>query len=204
MAELTTQGEGQVERPADRAELHLRYTTRANDRDAAVAALTTLVAGAEVILAWEGVTVASRRMSTSELWENRRRSGTSARQVYRVEIVDVSRLDDVLSDLLATNPTSVDGPTWDLADKIGPYREAQALAVADAKASAQGYADALGVRLGPLVRVDDSGGHPIPMVAAAAAPARASASRPDIAELALAPEPIVVPARCSITWQLLD
>jgi uncharacterized protein YggE len=206
MAELVTRGQGEVEHIADRATFQLRYTSRSKDRTAAVDGLTKLVAAAEPFLDRDGVTVRSRRMSTYDVWDGRRRTSTEAGQEYQLLITDVTVLDDLLNDLIGTEPSHLTGPQWSLADGSTAYREAQAKAVEDARTTALGYADALGARLGVLLRLDDTSPQPgMPRYAAAliGPEGRSEAHRPDMAELSLEPQPVAVGAVCSITWELL-
>lgn len=206
MAELTTAGFGQVERIADQAALTLRYASRAKDRVAAVDTLTKLVAPAEAVLRRDAVTIRSRRMSTHDVWVGRRRSATDASQSYDVLVTDVTILDELLNALIGTEPADLSGPQWSLADRSTAFREAQAAAVEDARSTALGYVAALGGRLGPLLKLDDTSGHgsyagESVRFAMAAAPRGGPA--PDMAELSLEPQPVTVPATCSIAWELL-
>ncbi|HEY1574968.1 MAG TPA: SIMPL domain-containing protein [Pseudonocardiaceae bacterium] len=202
MAQIVTQGRGEVHRVADRARVHAAFTVRAKDRVAAVDALATRVARVQVLLGRDGVTVESRRLSVHDAFDGRRRSGTAATQRYSILVVDLDQLDDLIAELVTADPSSLDGPFWDLADRSAAFGEAQRLAVADARGTAQGYADALAARLGPLVRLEDQspgGGRTVHI-------ARALSSRsaaPAVAELSLLPEEISVLANCSATWDLM-
>jgi hypothetical protein len=205
MAELVTKGQGEVEHVADEATLRLRYTSRAKDRVAAVDGLTKLVSAAEPFLDRDGVTVRSRRMSSYDIWDGRRRTGTEAGQSYELLVTDVTVLNDLLTDIIGTEPSQLDGPQWSLADRSSAYHDAQAKAVLDARTSARGYADALGARLGALLKLDDTSlvGGPHRFASAVAMRSPREAYRPDMAQLSLEPEPVTVSAMCTITWELL-
>jgi uncharacterized protein len=205
MTELVTTGQGDVERLADQAGLTLRYTIRGKDRTTAVEALTRRIDTVEPVLARAGVTVRSRRLAVHDSWNGRHRTGASAGQAYVLLVTDVTVLNDLIGDLVSTEPSELQGPNWDLADASDARREAQRDAVADARAIAQGYADALDARLGPLLRLDDtSPGRGRSSRFATMAMASSGAGRaPDITELALEPQPVTVSAMCSITWDLL-
>ncbi|HEX5401112.1 MAG TPA: SIMPL domain-containing protein [Pseudonocardiaceae bacterium] len=203
MAELVTTGNGEVERIADQAGLTLRYTNRGKDRTTAVDALTRRIAAVEPLLERDGVTVRSRRLAVHDVWERRRRTGAEASQAYVLLVTDVTVLNDVVGELVTTEPSELHGPNWELADPSDARREAQREAVADARTTALGYADALGSRLGKLVRVDDSSPGYVPLRYSARAMAASPGGAPDIAELSLEPQPVTVSAMCSITWELL-
>jgi uncharacterized protein YggE len=203
MAELVTTGHGEVERTADQAGLLLHYAHRAKDRTAAVNGLTRRIGKVEPVLSRDGVTVRSRRLSVHDVWEGKRRTDAEATQVYSLLLTDLDVCDELVGDLILTEPRSLDGPNWALAEQTAAYREAQAAAVADARVTAQGYADALGARLGPLLRLDDtSPGRARPGGGPYFAMAR-SGQAPDIAALSLEPQQVTVSAMCSITWELL-
>jgi hypothetical protein len=150
--------------------------------------------------------VLSRRLSVHDVWRDaRRREGAQATQSYLVRITDVTELDDLLAALVGSEPTGIDGPTWTLADDTEPTREAQHAAVADARAKADGYADAVNGRLGPLLQVTDgsTSHHHQPMFAVAYKTSRAAAAPPNIGDLGLEPQPVTVSAQCTMTWELL-
>jgi hypothetical protein len=204
MAELVTTGIGEVRRTADRARLSLRYTSRARDRTGAVDVLTRQVVPVVALLAGQGVTQESSRLFVHDVWDGKRRGGAEATQHYTALVTDLAILDDLIGQLVLTEPADLRGPAWELADRSAAYREAQAAAVAAARDTADGYAAALGARLGRLTRLDDTSppGQAVPMAFAAKSSARRTSGPPDIAELALEPESVTVSAMCSITWEI--
>ncbi|HEV7933296.1 MAG TPA: SIMPL domain-containing protein, partial [Actinomadura sp.] len=78
---------------------------------------------------------------------------------------------------------------------------AQREAVRDARRRAEGYAAALGGRLGALRRLSESDGRGVPMMAMRAAAAEGGPDV-DVHDLELEPEPVRVTARCTTTWVL--
>jgi uncharacterized protein len=200
MAQIVTQGRGEVARVADQVRVHTTFTMRAKDRVTAVDALATRVARVQVLLGRDGVTVESRRLFVHDAFDGRRRSGTAATQQFSILVSYLDQVDDLIAELLTADPASLDGPFWDLADRSVAFGDAQRLAVTDARETAQGYADALGARLGPLVRLEDQspgGGRTVHIARAL----RRSAA-PAVAELSLIPEMVTVQANCSATWDL--
>lgn len=204
MAQLVTVGTGEVERIADQADLRLSWVGRGKDRNSAVTQLTGTIKDVEPHFDRSGVRVVSRRLSVHDVWSGKRREGAEASQSYLVRITDVTVLDDLLAVLVGSEPAAIDGPTWALADDTEPAREAQQKAVADARAKAEGYADAVDGRLGALVQVTDGSMSPHqPMFAAAYSSRSGGAALPNIADLGLEPQPVTVSAQCTITWELL-
>lgn len=206
MAEVETHGTGEVERTADRAVLRVSYAEHAKDRAGAVSALTRRIAAVESALERDGVEVRDRRLSVHDRWDGKRRSGAQADQSYILRVTDLTTLNDLIAALVVVEPTNLAGPFWELADHDDATREAQREAVADATRRAEGYVDALGRRLGQLLRVSGGGGGPRPTMFAAALPGgyTARSAPPDIAELSLEPQPITVTAACTITWTIAE
>lgn len=204
MAEIETQGIGQVERIADRAALELSYTQQAKDRASAASALTNRIGVVESALARDGVHVRDRQLVVHDTWDGKRRSGAQANQSYQVRITDLAVLNDLIADLMVTEPTMLRGPFWELADQGEAVRDAQRVAVRDARRRAQGYAEELACRLGPLVRITDSGVHAQPLRGASMGVnlSMKSAARPEIAELSLEPQLVTVTVTCKMTWEI--
>lgn len=188
-------GVGIVERPGERAELSAQFDMVAPTREDAVDRLGgRLGALDEPTLA---AAIRHRSLWVHEQWtEQKTPAGFLATQSVTLR-VDADGLDDVVAGLIAAGPSSLHGPTWSLADTAAARREAQALAVADARARAEGYAAALGVTLGALVRLSEAGGGGHEARAAGLAMRMGA---PDVASLRLEPEPVQVTARCTLTW----
>ncbi|GGM47766.1 hypothetical protein GCM10012275_18530 [Longimycelium tulufanense] len=204
MAEVVTKGSGEVERIADRARLWVSFAATGNTRAEAVNALNARLADVETLLDTSAVEVRSRHLSVFENWQRRRMVGARAEQHYVLRVSDLTVLADLVSRLLTAEPASFNGPDWELSDDADAVRDAQREAVADARRRAEGYADALGTRLGPLLRLSDGyegGGGFAPM--AAAAP-RAHQESVDVSNLNLEPQLVTVSASCTTAWSLLD
>jgi uncharacterized protein YggE len=201
--EIVTEGSGWHEQPADRAELQIGYAGTGRDRSAAVAALGKRVAAAEPAFGLRGVTVLHRRLAVHDQWRGNRVVGSRATEDLTLRLSDVGALEEVLAAVVASEPASLNGPNWQLTDPVAVRRTAQANAVADARDRAEGYAAALGGRLGALLRLSEAtGGGMEPRAFAVAAMAR-EASAPDVRELGLEPEPVRVTVRCATSWELL-
>lgn len=205
MAEMVTTGNGEVERVADQATVQLRYTGIAKDRTGAVNELAKVTKKIEPLLERPGVTVRSRQFFVHDRWDGKRRTGALANQAYTILVTDVEVLNDLVSELIVAEPASFAGPAWNLADRSEPFREAQRMAVEDARERAQGYADALGGRVGALLRLEDNSGGVRHMPFAARSEIsllRGGAPQADVADLSLEPQLVTVPATCTVTWEL--
>jgi uncharacterized protein len=197
--EIVTEGSGWYEQLGDRAQLDVSFTAVARSRIDAVRDLGRRMAAAEPALAQPGLQVRHRRVRVHNEWRGNRLIGCRAGEDVALLVTDVAVLDTVVSALVGSEPTDLQGPRWMLEDPAAALREAQKRAVVDARARAEGYAVALGGTLGPLLRLSDAAGH-APMVPYRTAAAEAGG--PDVRALGLEPEPVRVTARCTTTWAL--
>lgn len=205
MTEVTTRGSGEVKHRADRATLSLRYSTTAADRTKAVEALTVKVGPIERILDRPGLRVRSRDLSVHDRWNGKRRSGAEADQRYELRVADFDVLEELIAELVTSEPSYLRGPDWELKDRSAATREAQHLAVMDARDRAEGYAVALGARLGRLVRLDDEPHEHGAFVAGAVAYGGAPQDdQLDLSALKLEPELIRVTVACKAVWELVS
>ncbi|MCW0212106.1 MAG: SIMPL domain-containing protein [Pseudonocardia sp.] len=201
--EIVTEGTGHHEEIADRAELGLSFSAKGRTRAAAVTELGKLVAAAQRALDSPAVTVAHRRLWVHDEWKRGSRTGTCrASEQLTLRVTDLAELETVLGALLAAEPSGLTGPTWLLDDTDAAVLVAQRNAVADARRRAEGYAAALGGRLGPLRRLTESDGRGArPMFAMRAAGVE-GAPDVDVRDLELEPEPVRVTVQCTTTWGL--
>lgn len=200
--EIVTEGSGWHEQLGDRAGLVATFSAVARTRSDAVRDLGKQVAAATPALELPGVDVRSRRLWVHNEWRGNRVVGCRAGEHFELLVTDVTALEPALSALVGAEPTDLQGPHWTLADPTGALREAQHRAVADARTRAEGYAEALGGRLGPLLRLSEAPEHAVPVSGRAVYGVRESAA-PDVRDLGLEPEPVRVTARCTTAWRLL-
>lgn len=194
--EIVTEGSGWHEQLGDRAELDIGFSAVARNRSDAVRDLGRRMAAAAPVL--DRLTVRHRRLRVHNEWRGNRVVGCRAGEDVALVVTDVTELEDALAALVGAEPTDLQGPRWVLADPAAAHREAQRRAVADARRRAEGYAEALGGTLGPLLRISEAPEHAAPM----AYRMRESAA-PDVRQLGLEPEVVRVTARCTTTWVLL-
>jgi uncharacterized protein YggE len=209
VADVLTKGTGTVERTADRAQVDVSFETAGEQRNDAVQALTSRISAVEPLLDRPGIEVRTRQLSVHDNWDGNTRAGSRASQRYVLRVTDLGELDGLLSALVLAEPTWLNGPTWDLTDTREAVFNAQQEAVTDARLRAQGYAEALGRRLGPLVRLSDGDGDQWQMDSTMSAKSFAgyggSPGVPvQIDQLGLEPQQITITVRCTATWSLLD
>ncbi len=204
VAEVVTKGTGEVERTADRAQVDVTFEALGAERSEAVSLLNQRISAVEPLL--ESFEVRSRQLSVHDDWDNNQRVGSRASQQYVIWVSDLDKLDGLLGELVQAEPSWINGPTWTLVDDTEAIREAQKEAVADALRRAEGYAAALGRRLGPLLRIGDAEGgvgySPRMMSGAASFEMAGPAGMVD--QLNLKAQQITVAAACTAAWSLLD
>lgn len=208
VAEVVTKGTGKVERTADRAQVEVTFEAMGASRNDAVEALTARISSVEPVLDRPGVEVRSRQLSVHDNWDGTQRAGSRASQQYRLRVTELGALDDLLSALVLAEPAWLNGPNWELTDDVDAVREAQGKAVVDARLRAQGYAEALGRRLGPLLRLSDGDGDMWQAEAGQMKSMSAYGGGPGTAvaadQLNLEAQQITVSVRCTAAWSLLD
>jgi hypothetical protein len=110
-------------------------------------------------------------------------------KMTRMDVVDAATTKIAASDLFL-----VRNSRYGLNDKNGGIDTARKRAVEDARSKATAYADAAGVQLGEILRIEDVDGQP-PVMFAAQAPAARSAQ-------IVPPENLTVTASVTITWRI--
>jgi uncharacterized protein len=212
VTEVVTRGTGEHEVVADQAEIRVTYTSNAADRSRAVEALSERAGAVDAVLRSDAmadaIEVRQRSMHVGDRWDRTRRVGATAQLQLVLRATDLAVLDDLLAALFSAEPEWFDGPHWSLADETLAMREAQRLAVADARARAEAYAEALGAQLGTLLRLTDDGAEPPYPVGTRATPMAfaaetAAVGRDSMQQLGLVPQPVTVRAACTASWSLL-
>ena len=95
--------------------------------------------------------------------KGQRLTGYRVMRQMTAKVRDLDRLGDVLDGLLAAGANEVHGAQMSAADPSSAEHEALRAAVSAAKAKAQAVADAGGVTLGELARVEEEPSHAVPM-----------------------------------------
>jgi uncharacterized protein YggE len=91
-------------------------------------------------------------------------SGYEVRNTVTVKVRDLTNLGGILDKAVTEGSNQVDSLSFDIADKKKLYEDARKAALADARAKAELYATAAGVKLGRLRELSEqaSGGFPPP------------------------------------------
>ena len=87
--------------------------------------------------------------------------GYQLQNMVTVTVRDLDKLSDVLDDGVAAGATSVDGISFDVADRAAAEAKAREAAVVDAKAKADTLASGLGVRISGVANVSESVSTPV-------------------------------------------
>ncbi len=183
---ITVTGEGHAMAVPDMAMLTLGVST---DAPTASAALSQNSAHqAEVIARLKAAGIADLDIQTADLslgprYENGGGSDSAPKMVgfvasntVRIRVRMLDTLGKVLDAAVKDGANTLSGLSFDLSDPAAEQEAARRAAVADAMARARVYADAAGVKLGPIRSISESGGEvrPMPMMkmsmAAAAVP----------------------------------
>lgn len=179
---LQVTAEATVTAKPDRAEVDVGVETRAATPDEASARnarqLTAVIAALRKTLgtgaAIETVGYALRpEYEYPEEGGEPRLAGYVARNVVRVSVADLARVDDVLDTAAAAGATRIDQVRFTLADESEPRARAIEEAAKKARAQATALASALGVTIERILTAVESGPHapppgpPVPFAASA-------------------------------------
>jgi hypothetical protein len=175
-AAITVNGTGTVSAPPDTGHLAAGVVTEA--ASAAEAVRANNVAMGRVLAAVEAAGIEKKDVQTqgfsvSPVYEPYEPPAARARAPrvvgYRVsnqalvEVKGVDKVGDVLDRVVAAGANEIGGISFSIGEPAPLLDEARKRAVADARRRAETYASAAGVRLGRLLRLDESGGFvPLP------------------------------------------
>ncbi len=161
MATVTVHGEAAADVPPDRVRLQVAVQAEAATAAEALAGLTGRAAELDRLLAAAGGQVLLRRPSTVTLqpvWSPTGAvSGQAARQSTVVEAAPGEELGALLARLAAVPGATLEGTGWVVDPDNPAHRRLRAAAVADARARAEDYAHAAGLRLGAVEWIAEPG-----------------------------------------------
>ena len=170
---LSVTGEERIDSPPDMATITMGVSYDADTAGAALQATSEATAAMLAIL--EGADIAARDMQTRDLslqpiWDNRssslkgpRVSGYRASNTVVVRVRDLPKLGGVLDRVVQEGANTFHGLSFDLQNPRPALDAAREAAVADAMRKAALFANAAGLRLGPVVSLTESGSAPQPM-----------------------------------------
>lgn len=178
---LTVSATGEASRAPDFASVSAGVVTQAAAAD--VAMRENAARMNEVLAALRSAGIAERDIQTSRVslapqyrYEQNQApaiTGYQANNSVAVKVRDLSRLGRVLDALIAPGANQINGPDFGIEHPEAAYAEARRDAVRKALAQAQTYADALGVKVRRIVRINEGGASanlPMPRMRAMAAP----------------------------------
>ena len=197
-ASITVQGHGRVEAKPDYAALTADVSARAATLEAATAAHRERASRASEALRRLQANGIQVDRSTFRLDEDRRppaRDETEFRAVtsFELKAMQLDKLDAVIAEMAATGLFEVRGLRFAIDDRNPGIDSARRAAVDDARRRAETYAQAVNVRLGSIVRIEDT--EPRMPREVMAAPAMRSAA-------VVPPEALTVTSNVTITWRL--
>lgn len=187
-AAITVTGEGKVSLAPDMATINLGVVTEGATAAEAMAANSTALA--EVMASLAAAGIAPRDVQTSGLSLNPRyeespaRNGEAAvtgfvaRNVLTVRVRALDGLGSVVDAAVKSGANNLYGLGFGLAEPEAQMDEARRAAVADARRKAALYAEAAGVKLGPVISISEQGGFAQPMMRGAGVSFAADAGVP--------------------------
>lgn len=166
---ITVIGTASVESVPDRAELSFGVESQGASAKAALAAnaaeMRKVIAA---VKAAGGTGVKTQSVSLSARYNEKNEvQGFSAANTVSATINDVARAGALIDAAVAAGANQVYGPSLSSGDVTALYRKALAVAVANARASAQVLAAAANVSLGRVTAIVEAGGAPSPLPYAA-------------------------------------
>jgi hypothetical protein len=179
-AVVRVQGTATTRAMPDQAELRLTVSALAGDRAAALAAAGSRADAVAAVLRDAGVPDTDWRTSGVRVqpeydWVDGHRTVAGHRAEAQYAVLARHALDAlgaVVVDAVGRADADVDGPHWIVSSSNPARLEAYAQAALDARSRASAYAQALGLRLGEVVRIDeltDDAARPQPRMMAAMA-----------------------------------
>ncbi len=187
---IAVAGSGKVVVVPDLATVRLGVVIERNTakaaRQAAAESMTKVVAAIKK-LGIDEKDIATANVSLSAVYDypnNQapRIRGYQLQNTVSVTVRDLDKLSDVLDNGVQAGATSVDGISFDVADRAASEAKAREAAVADAKAKAETLANGLGVRISGVASVSEQVSTPVwydrMAAVSGAAPAEAAAQTP--------------------------
>jgi len=178
---ITVTGNGMVNTTADRASFDFGVTTQASTAADALSRNASEARAIADALKKAGVDSSDIQTTQVSLWPQTSSDGTqiTGYQASNSVLVTaaIGKSGELVDAAVAVGANNVDGPNLDTADKSSLYDQALKQALGDAKGKAQAIADAAGLTLGAVVKVQE-GGNAVPMPVFAAEKAATGAAVP--------------------------
>lgn len=175
---ITVTGDGTVDATPDRASFDFGVTTNGATAAEALSRNSTEARAIIGALKKSGIDAADIQTTQVSLWPQTSNDGTRITGYQASNSVQVTaalgRSGELVDAAVRAGANNVDGPSLDTADKASLYNAALKKALAAAKVKAQAIAEATGLTLGTVLKVNE-GGSPAPIVYGAALAARGAA-----------------------------
>ncbi len=162
---IVVSGTGEVAVAPDMAVLTIGAVEEASDADRAMDAVSARMRDLFEVLAEEGVAerdLQTTRLNLQPIYDQSGQVRFRASNQVVVRLRDLTRVGAVLGRTVGAGANNIgrwqSGLRLDVADPAAFTAEARRLAVADAKAKAEGLAEAAGARLGPVREISEHGG----------------------------------------------
>ncbi|PNS09524.1 SIMPL domain-containing protein [Solilutibacter silvestris] len=172
---LSVSAEASSKRVPDVATMSTGVVTRGTDANVAMRENADRMA--KVMAAIKSAGVAERDIQTSGVNLNPnyvyaqnqppKINGYEARNTVSVKVRDISKLGKVMDSLVAAGANDLNGPSFEVDKPDEAYDEARRSALEKARARAEMYAKALGLRVRRIVSIDEGGSsfpRPMPMM----------------------------------------
>ena len=178
---LSVSAQAEATRVPDVATISAGVVTQAADANAAMRANAAQMA--KVMAAIKAAGIAERDIQTAGISvhpqyryaENQPPTitGYQASNTVNLKVRDIGDLGGVLDALVASGANQVNGPSFEIDEPEAVYDEARLAALEKAKARAETYAKAMGMRVRRVVSISEGGGFqpPVPMMRMQAADA---------------------------------
>jgi uncharacterized protein len=212
--EIRVRGQAEVRCLPDRAVLRVAVEAEAASQEQAFALASRSAAATDAVLDRFAAAI-DRRMTAGVLvrpktrWRKGEtvRSGWVAARTTVLEVTELGRLGQLVSELPTAGVAAITGPSWEV-DRTNPaHEQARRAAALDAQRRARAYADALGLRVGALrwlaepgLRPDGSG--PVPGLAAPRM-ARAYAAGAAEEPMDIEPDEVTIEATVEACFELV-
>jgi hypothetical protein len=207
MATVTVRGRAAADVPPDRVQVVVAVQAEAATGGEALALVADRSAAVDAALDAVGDLVVLRRpaaVTLSPVWNDHHEvTGQAARRTVQVEAHADGPLGELLAGLAAVPGTAVEGTEWIVEPTNAVHGELRAAAVTDARARAEDYAGAAGLRLGTLEWISEPAVRPQESGWVQARASHFAGNVEAAAVLELRPEPVGVGAAVDVRYALL-
>ena len=205
-ATLTVRGQGEVKVPPDHANVTVEVVTKGKSLDAATAAHRTRAQRAAEALRdmkKDGLEIERSVFRLNEVHATPRPGANQGRTeteyqaitTFELKSTRLDKIDGTVTALAATGLFEVRNLRFGIDEKSPGLKAARKNAVEDAQDRAKTYADAAGVQLGEILRIDDTESRGPRMFAVSAPMARGVQVMP--------PETLELSASVTMTWRIV-